>query len=112
MPIQEEKQANSLIVDTNQITAVEIQNRFGAKYEVIRDITPGRYLTILAVETDAAVSNDHYSMLENMLKSQFGVRAMQTVFGANVPVNANPMQQYNVYISGHLRIEEKPENKK
>ena len=107
MPIQEEKLANSLIVDTNQITAAEIQNRFGAKYDVIRDITPGRYLTILAVETDMAVSSDHYSLLESVLKSQFGVRAMQTVFGANVPINEDPMQQYNVYISGHLRIEEK-----
>ena len=107
MPIDEEKQASSLVIDTTQISLAEMQNRFGVKHDVIRDVTPGKVITILAVETDAEVQGDAYKILETYLKETFGVNAMQTVFVAMTPENDNNDQQYNIYISGHLRIEDK-----
>lgn len=106
MPINESKVASNLLVTTEHISQSEIQNRFGAKHDVIRDISPGKYLTILAVETDTIVNGDGYAILENVLKNQFGVRAMQTVFDASIPETTEPGKKFNVYISGHLRIEE------
>lgn len=108
MPIDEMKPANDLIIDKESISRTEIQNRFGAKHDVIKNITPGKYLTILAVETDSIVNGIAYDTLENLLKSQFGVNAMQTVFGASIPESENGDEinrQYNVHVTGHLRIE-------
>ena len=105
MSINEEKQATNLIVETENISAKELQNRLGAKHEVIRDVTPGKFLTVLAVETEAVVDGQNYETLENFLKDQFHVRAMQTVFAASVPTESEQDMQFNVHITGHLRIE-------
>lgn len=105
MPINETSPAKSLVVNTDEISMAEIQNRFGAKHDTIRDITPGRYLTILAVETDVVVDGDSYSLLDGVLKEQFGVRAMQTVFAAQIPEQSSDDEVFNVHIMGHLRVE-------
>ena len=108
MPIESEKQATNLIVDSNEISATLIQNKFGLKREVIRNITPGKYMTLLAVETDQIVMGDAYGTLENLLKNEFGVRTMQTVFGADIPEDMDvETHEYNLHITGHLRVEPK-----
>ena len=108
MPIESEKQTTNLIVDTNEISATLIQNKFGLKREVIRNITPGKYMTLLAVETDQVVTGDAYNTLENLLKNEFGVRTIQTVFGADIPEDMDvETHEYNLHITGHLRVEPK-----
>lgn len=104
MPVNENKPASSLIVNGEQISQAELQNRFGIRHEVISNLTPGKFLTILAVETDAIVDGDSYSILESTLKGQFGVNALQTVFDAAIPEELQQGQQFNVYISGHLKV--------
>ena len=104
MPINETKPAGNLLVNFDQISLAEIQNRFGSRHEVISDLQRGRHITILVVETSSVVSGNDYLALENTLKNQFGVTAMQTVFDVNVPGNGVlPHYSFDIHISGHLR---------
>ena len=104
--MNEEKQASSLIVNLEDIPVAEIQNRFGGRHEIIRDVTSGKYLTILAVETNSVVEGGDYATLVSALKEQFGVSGIQTVFGTEIPELQSPTEKFNLHISGHLRIEE------
>ena len=104
MPINESKPAGNLLVDLEQVSLAEIQNRFGSQHEVIFDLRRGKHITILVVETNDVVSGNHYSILEDTLKNHFGVTAMQTVFGVTVPGNnILPNHTFDIHISGHLR---------
>ena len=104
MPIDENKPATSLIINSDQLSNAELQNRLGTKHDIIKNLTPGKFLTIIAVETDAMVAGEAYSMLENVLKNDFGVQAMQMVFDVAIPDSPEQSQQFNVYITGHLRV--------
>ena len=104
MPIDETKPAGSLLIDVEQISLAEIQNRFGNRHEIISDVKRGRHITILVVETNDVVSENDYLALEDTLKTHFGVTAMQTVFDVTVPGNGIlPSHSFDIHISGHLR---------
>ena len=108
MPIDEIKPASNLLVDLEQVSIAEIQNRFGSRHEVITDLHRGRHITILVVETNDVVSSGDYQVLENTLKNQFGVTAMQTVFDVSVPGNGILSgHAFDIHISGHLRARAK-----
>lgn len=105
MTINETKSAKNLLVNPEQISRSELQNRFGTRYETIPNLNPGKHLTILVVETDSIVSSDGYALLESTLKDNFGVRAMQTVFDASIPSDdLEEGQNYSLHINAHLRI--------
>ena len=104
MSINETKPATSLLIDLNQVSLAEIQNRFGSRHEVISNLQRGRHITILVVETNDVVSGDAYAILEDTLKKQFGVTALQTVFDVTVPdSDVLADHGFDIHISGHLR---------
>jgi len=104
MPINETKPAGNLLVNFEQFSLAEIQNRFGIRHEVISDLKRGKHITILVVETNDIVSGNDYLVLENTLKNQFGVTAIQTLFDVDVPGNEFlPNHSLDIHISGHLR---------
>ena len=86
MPIDEYALPKDLTAEAEQLTPVEIQNKRGLKREMIPGITQGKYLTILAVETEHAFSQEEYFALLGALKTNHGVHAMQTAFAAPIPV--------------------------
>lgn len=102
MPINEEKAAIPLITGIESISRAELQNRQGMRHETINSLTPGKFLTILAVETELALGVETYFSLLGTLKSQFGVLAMQTLFGTEVP--AEEGYESDLHISAHLRM--------
>ena len=105
MPINETKPAGDLLVNWDRISLAEIQNRFGSRHEMITDLQRGKHLTILVVETNDTVSGNDYLTLENTLKNQFGVTAMQAVFDVNIPASeCLPNHSFDIHISGHLRV--------
>jgi hypothetical protein len=106
MSLNEQKPASSLIVDPAEISRKEIQNRFGTRHEVITNLAFGKHVTIMVVETDEAVSGEDYLLLEEVLKNQFGVQSMQTVFDATIPAGLENDQCYDLHITGHLRVAE------
>jgi hypothetical protein len=104
MPIDETKPASSLLIDVDQVSLAEIQNRFGSRHEVISDVKRGKHITILVVETNDVVSGNDYATLEDTLKKHFGVTALQTVFDVTVPsAGVLPTYSFDIHISGHLR---------
>ena len=104
MSINETKPATSLLIDLDQVSLAEIQNRFGSKHEVISNLQRGKHITILVVETSEIVSGNAYAILEDTLKNQFGVTALQTVFDVTVPgSNVMTDHAFDLHISGHLR---------
>ena len=104
MPINETKPAGNLLMNIDQVSLAEIQNRFGSRHEIISDLKRGKHITILVVETNDVVSGKDYLVLEDTLKTHFGVTAMQTVFDATVPGNEIlPGHAFDIHISGHLR---------
>ena len=104
MPIDETKPANNLLINVDQVSLAEIQNRFGIRHEIISDLKRGSHFTILVVETNDIVSGSDYLALEDTLKTHFGVTAMQTVFDVTVPGNGIlPDHTFDIHISGHLR---------
>ena len=46
MPIGNKKQTENFIVDTNEISQTLIQNKFGAKHVVTKNVTAGKYLLV------------------------------------------------------------------
>ena len=109
MPINETKAADSLLIDLAQLSFAEIQNRFGSRHEVISGLQRGKHITILVVETNDVVTGNDYTALEAVLKQQFGVTAMQTVFDVTVPdSNSLADHSFDLHISGHLRA--RPDN--
>jgi len=104
MPIDETKPANSLLINVDQVSLAEIQNRFGSRHEIISELKRGKHITILVVETNDVVSGNDYMALEDTLKNHFGVTAMQTVFDVTIPDNSIlPGYFFDIHISGHLR---------
>ena len=104
MPINETKPAGDLLVNVEQFSLAEIQNRFGIRHEVISDLRRGKHITILVVETNDIVSVSDYLALENTLKNHFGVSAIQTVFDVTVPSSSIlPNHVFDIHITGHLR---------
>ena len=104
MPIDENKPANNLIIDSSQISRTELQNRFGIKHETISGLPAGKHVTILAVMTENAIQGDEYLLLENALKNDYGILEIQTIFDATIPNDLEEDQKYNLHITGHLRI--------
>jgi len=102
MPINESKQPLPLLIADEEINPVELQNRQGVRRETIEDLSPGKYLTILAVETDEALSPEMYMALLGILKEDFGVLGMQTLFGSAVPDESGFTS--DLYLTAHLRL--------
>ena len=103
MPIDELALPKDLTAQEEQLTRVELQNRRGLKNEMISDLTQGKYLTILAVETEDALTQQEYFTLLAALKTNHGVLAMQTAFAAPIPVE--PDYRCDLHLTAHLRLE-------
>lgn len=103
MPIDEFAAPKDLTATETELSQIELQNRKGLKRETISGLSPGKYLTILAVETDSAISVEEYFGLLSALKLDHGVLAMQTVFAAPIPF----YEGYNcdLHMTAHLRLE-------
>jgi len=107
MPIDEFALPKDLTAQEEQLTRVELQNRRGLKNEMISDLTQGKYLTILAVETEDALTPQEYFTLLAALKTDHGVLAMQTAFAAPIPVE--PDYRCDLHMTAHLRLEKQQE---
>ena len=103
MPIDEFALPKDLTAQKEQLSPVEIQNRNGLKREMIADLTQGKFLTILAVETETAFSQEEYFALLGALKTDHAVLAMQTAFAAPIPVEAE--HRCDLHLTAHLRLE-------
>lgn len=103
MPLDETKEVNGLLAKPEELSFVELQNRQGMRHESIRDLSPG-YITVLVVDTAEAMSLETFGRLLGELKSRYGVRTMQTVFGSSVAEETDSYR-YDLHLSAHLRIE-------
>ena len=103
MPIDELAPPKDLTAQEEQLTRVELQNRRGMKSEMISGLTQGKYLTILAVETEDALTQQEYFSLLAALKTDHAVLAMQTAFAAPIPVE--PDHRCDLHLTAHLRLE-------
>ncbi len=103
MPIDPTAQAASLVA-VPEISPAEQQNRYGMKRQYIPDLTPGKFLTLLAVQTQVALTPMQYADVEKKLKAFFGVEAMQTAFEAEIP-NFGPNYRNDLHLQAHLRAE-------
>ena len=103
MPIDEFAPPKDLTAQEEQLSRVELQNRRGMKSDTISDLTQGKYLTILAVETEDALTQQEYFSLLTTLKTDHAVLAMQTAFAAPIPVE--PDHRCDLHLTAHLRLE-------
>ncbi len=103
MPIDEFALPKDLTAQEEQLSRVELQNRRGMQNEMIAGLAQGKYLTILAVETETAFTQEDYFALLSALKLNHAVLAMQTAFAAPVPVEAE--HRCDLHLSAHLRLE-------
>ena len=107
MPIDEFAQPKDLTAQEEQLTRVELQNRRGMRSEMIPGLSQGKYLTILAVETEEALTPQEYFGLLTALKTNHGVLAMQTAFAAPIPEEEG--HRCDLHMTAHLRLEKQPE---
>ena len=107
MPIDEYAPPKDLIAKEEQLSRVELQNRRGLQSKMIHDISQGKYLTILAVETEDALTTQEYFDLLTALKINHGVLAMQTAFAAPIPEEDG--HRCDLHMTAHLRLEKQPE---
>ena len=105
MPIDPTAQAASLVA-VPEISPAEQQNRYGIKRQCIPDLTPGKFLTLLAVQTQVALTPMQYADVEKKLKAFFGVEAIQTAFEAEIP-NFGPNYRNDLQLQAHLRVEKR-----
>ena len=103
MPIDEYALPKDLTAQEEQLSQVELQNRRGMKSEMISDLSQGKYLTILAVETEEALAPQEYFDLLTALKTNHGVLAMQTAFAAPIPEEEG--HRCDLHMTAHLRLE-------
>ncbi len=103
MPIDEFALPKDLTAQEEQLSRVELQNRRGMQSEMIAGLTQGTYLTILAVETETAFTQEEYFALLAALKTDHAVLAMQTAFAAPVPVE--PEHRCDLHLTAHMRLE-------
>lgn len=104
MPIDPFVQAASLIAVPQEISPVEQQNRYGARHQIISDLTPGKYLTVLAIQTPEPFSAEQFFDILNFLRRDYGVETMQTSFGAIVPGFGEDFRN-DLHLTAHLRAE-------
>jgi len=107
MPIDEYALPKDLTAEAELLTPVQIQNKNGLKREMIPGIAQGKYLTILAVETEQAFTQQEYFALLGALKTNHGVHAMQTAFAAPIPTEVG--YQCDLHMTAHMRLEKIPE---
>ena len=103
MPIDELAQPKDLTASEEQLSSVELQNQKGLKFDLIPSLTPGKYLTILAVETEDALTQAAYFSLLSDLKANHSVLAMQTAFAAPIPTEDG--YRCDLHLTAHLRLE-------
>ncbi len=106
MPIDPTAQAASPLISQRELTPAEKQNQYGMKRQYISDLTPGKFLTLLAVQTPVALTPMQYADVEKKLKVFFGVESMQTAFAAEIP-NFGPNYRNDLHLQAHLRAERK-----
>ena len=107
MPVDEYAQPKSLTAVEEQLTPVQIQNKYGLQRELITDIPQGKYLTVLPVFTEEPIPTPLYLDLLAELKTRYGVTTMQTAFAGPVPAE----EGYNcdLHMTAHMRLEKSPE---
>ena len=107
MPIDEYALPQDLTAEAELLTPVEIQNKHGLKRGMMSDLTQGKFLTILAVETERAFTQEEYFALLGALKTDHGVRTMGTAFAAPIPTEEG--YQCDLHMTAHMRLEKIPE---
>lgn len=104
MPIDPTVHAASLIASAQEISAVEHQNRFGIRHQIIKDLTSGKFVTVLAIQTPSAFSSEQFFEILSWLRNEHGVEAMQTAFAAEIP-DYGMEYQNDLHLTAHLRAE-------
>ncbi len=104
MPVDPSSHADSLIASSQDISPVEQQNRFGIRHRAINGLVSGKFLTVLTIQTPAALSEERFYDILHSLRESDGVESMQTVFAATIP-DFGAGYQNNLYLSAHLRAE-------
>ncbi len=104
MPIDSSLEAASLIADPKEISPVEQQNRYGARHQQISDLTPGKFLTVLLIQTPAALTTEQFFEILGNLQDRYGVERMQTSFAATIPDFGGDWRN-DLHLSAHLRAE-------
>lgn len=105
MPIDPTVEAAPLVASPQEISPVEQQNRYGAQHQTITDLEAGKFVTVLAIQTQAAFTPEQFFEILTYLRENYGVDAMQTAFACTVP----DFEGYrnNLYLSAHLRADQK-----
>lgn len=104
MPIDPSAPAVSLLAAAQEISPVERQNRFGMRQEKISDLAPGKFVTVLTIQTTEAFSSEQFFEILRWLIDNHGVEAMQTAFAATVP-DFGDNYRNDMHLSAHLRAE-------
>ena len=107
MAVDEYAQPKSLIATEEQLTQVQVQNKYGLQRETITEIPQGQYLTVLPVFTVEPMSPETYFNLLSELKRNYGVTAVQSAFAGVVPQEDG--YQCDLHMTAHMRLEQKPE---
>lgn len=105
MPIDPTLEAASLVATPQEFSPVELQNRYGARHQVISNLAPEKFLTILAIQTPRAFSEEEFFDVLSNLQNAYDIESIQTVFAAEVPDFGTAFRN-NLYLTAHLRCDQ------
>lgn len=105
MPIDPTVHATSLIASSQELSAVEHQNRFGIRHQNIKDLKSGKFVTVLAIQTPCAFSLEQFFEILDWLQNNYGVETMQTAFAAEIP-DFGESHRNDLHLTAHLRAEQ------
>ncbi len=109
MPLDPTSPAASLI-SQRELTPAERQNQYGIVRQAIRGLSPGKHVTILAVQTPQALTPEQFFAIDEYLKQNYDVEAMQTSFACTVPDFGNEYRN-DLHLQAHLRAEPETESR-
>lgn len=105
MPIDPTAQAASLLATPQDVSPIEHQNRFGSRHRTISNLAPGKFLTVLAIQTPEEIGAERFFEILDWLRATHGVESMETAFAATVPNFGNEYRN-DLHLTAHLRAEE------
>ena len=106
MSLNELAQHVSLDVTKKTMTSEQLQNKYGmVSLPVIQNLTQGRFLSILAIETSRELTPEEYFTLVGGVKTQLAdlEPSAQLLAGNEIPVFEN--RHINLYVTAHMRVE-------
>lgn len=109
MPIDSNIEAASLVAQTQEISPVEQQNRFGMRHQRIPDLPSGKFVTVLTIQTPQAFTTEQFFEILTHLQTNYGVEGMQTAFACTIPTFGDKYQN-DLHLTAHLRAESRPDD--